>query len=70
MSDEKSIRIITFSGKETDWRMWKLRFLAKASHNGYRNLLLGTVEVPDEDEDIQDIGEDDKAKLKLRELNI
>ena len=63
---------MVFSGKDVDWRMWKLRFLGNASHNGYRNILLGTHSpaVPREDEDIQPIDDDDTARIKARELNV
>ena len=40
MSEEKSIRIIEFSGKQSDWDGWSEKFLAKAEHKGYRKLLL------------------------------
>ena len=40
MSEEKSIRIIEFSGKQSDWDGWSEKFLAKAEHKGYKKLLL------------------------------
>ena len=42
MSDEKSIRVISFDGKVADFRQWKVKFMAKASHGGYCGLMLGT----------------------------
>ena len=41
MSDlsEKSIRILTFSGKKEDWTMLSDIFLAKASMKGYDLIL-------------------------------
>ena len=40
MSDEKSIRIIEFSGSQSDWDGWSEKFLARAENKGYRKLLL------------------------------
>ena len=80
MSDEKSIRIIEFSGKQSDWDGWSEKFLAKAEHKGYRKLLLckksksGFDIVPTESE--YDAAEaktskdaDDKKIIALAKLN-
>jgi len=40
MSEEKSIRIIEFSGKQSDWDGWSEKHLAKAEYKGYRKLML------------------------------
>ena len=40
MSEEKSIRIIEFSGNQSDWNGWSEKFLTKAEMKGYRKLLL------------------------------
>ena len=39
MSVEKSIRIVTFSGKRNDWRQWSKKFLAVAERKEYRLIL-------------------------------
>ena len=51
MSDlsEKSIRILTFSGKKEDWTMWSDKFLAKASMKGYDVILDGSTIIKDDD---------------------
>lgn len=80
MSEEKSIRIIEFSGKQSDWDGWSEKFLAKAEHKGYRKLLLckksksGFDIVPTESE--YDAAEaktskdaDDKKIITLAKLN-
>ena len=46
MSDEKTIRILTFSGKKDDWNMWAEKFLAKASIKGFDEILDGTRKCP------------------------
>ncbi len=41
MSEEitKVIRILPFSGKQSDWRMWSKKFLARAKIQGYKDVL-------------------------------
>ncbi len=39
--EEKSVRIIEFSGKQFDWDGWSEKFFAKAKRRGYKGLLLG-----------------------------
>jgi len=34
-----SIRVLPFSGKESEWRMWSRKFLATASARGYKEVL-------------------------------
>ena len=43
---EKTIRIVQFSGKKTDWRMWSKQFLAMSGKKGYKEVLTGKVTVP------------------------
>ena len=45
MSEEKSIRVISFSGKRSDWRVWSRKFLAVAEKRGYKKLLTGALEL-------------------------
>ena len=40
MSEEKAILIIEFSGKQSDWDGWSMKFSTKAELRGYRKLLL------------------------------
>ena len=73
MSDGKgatSIKVIPFSGKAVDWPVWSEKFLARARRKGYKKILLGTVSVPSDDEDLSQLTADEiKEKEKLRELN-
>ena len=39
MSVEKSIRVVTFSGKKNDWRQWSKKFLAVSEKKEYRIIL-------------------------------
>jgi hypothetical protein len=72
MVDEKSFRTIVFTGKDTDWRTWKLRFLAKAAHKDYRELLMGKRKpaVPDENEVWDENEADEKKLLNSCALNV
>ena len=39
-TDERSIRVISFSGKKTDWDMWEEKFLARARRRGFKQVLV------------------------------
>src|SRR5210317_1786173 len=65
----KSVRIVSFSGKQSDWRKWSLNFLANASVQGYKDILLGKTVAPTDSEDLDPMTDEGKAKLKLREKN-
>jgi hypothetical protein len=69
MSEERSIRVIVFDGKQENWRQFKLKCLAKASYMGYRDALDGTVAVPKESDVLDLTKADDKEKLKARKMN-
>ena len=45
---EKSLRIIEFSGKKDHWKVWSVKWLAKANLKGYRKLINGPVPIPTE----------------------
>ena len=47
-NDEKTIRILQFSGKEEDWRMWSAKFMAKAKMKGFHEILNGTKSAPND----------------------
>ena len=47
-NSEKTIRILTFSGKKEDWMMWSDKFMAKAVMKGYDEVLDGTIIIPDD----------------------
>ena len=49
MSDEKTIRILAFTGKKEDWNMWSEKFMAKASIRGFDEILEGTLKCPKDD---------------------
>jgi len=67
---EASIKVIPFTGNKRDWPVWSEKFLARGDIKGYRDILLGEVDVPtdDEFESISD-SKDKKAASELRKLN-
>ena len=71
-TDLKSIRVIEFTGKTSDWEGWSEKFKARAKRKGYKQLLLGKKKVPTQDEaELAALGStsEDKATAKLAELN-
>ena len=58
-SEDKAIRILTFSGKEEDWRMWSAKFMAKARLRGFDTILEGVVIAPSDKN-----ADKDAAKVK------
>ena len=45
-TEEKSIRVIEFTGEARDWIYWSKKFLARANMRGYKAILLGTDKQP------------------------
>lgn len=66
MGDEvdKTFRIIPFTGKHEDWRMWSRKMLARATMKGYRLVMEGKEEAPPHDEDL-DLIADQKTRQKM-----
>jgi gag-polypeptide of LTR copia-type/Zinc knuckle len=46
---ETSIKVVLFAGKMADWTTWEEKFLARAKRWGYKEILLGKVEIPTEE---------------------
>ena len=65
---ERSVRIIPFSGKKSDWRIWSRRFLAAAGKKKYKDVLLGIEASPAVSEVLDE--SKDKDKLKAKKANI
>jgi hypothetical protein len=62
---ETTIKVVLFSGKTADWTTWEERFLAQAKRRGYKDLLIGKVEIPTEEmlEEEEDVSDDDLRQL-------
>ena len=71
-TEEKSLRVIEFSGSAKDWVVWSEKFLARGKRKGYTKLLLGRVKIPTQDEltAAEDGNTDAKKKVtNLGDLN-
>src|SRR5210317_644145 len=62
-------KTIPFSGKQSDWRIWQSKFLSNASSKGYRQILEGKVEVPNDSTEIDINTDAGKKQQKLRDKN-
>ena len=67
--EEKAFRVVTFDGKAENWRTWKLKIMAKALIEGFRDVFEGKVVVPDESEDIDVSTDAGKKSMKYRNMN-
>ena len=63
------IRVLQFSGKESEWNMWSKKFLATARKRGYKSILENKEKLPDASEDIDVSTAEGLAKTKVREAN-
>ena len=48
----KAIKVLKFTGKESEWGHWSEKFIALARAGGFAGILLGTEQVRNTDEDI------------------
>jgi hypothetical protein len=67
MTDMNSIRVIPFCGKFEELPIWSERFLAKAKHCGFKDLLLRKLSIPKVDEEIDETS--DIGNKSLSSLN-
>ena len=48
---KKNIQIFPFKGEKEKWRMWSVKFMARAVLNGYRIILTDDKKIPADDAD-------------------
>ena len=74
----KAIKVLKFTGKESEWDHWSEKFIALTRARGFAGILLGTEQAPNADEDIDRKKNDGgyelteaerKVKKRLREAN-
>ena len=74
----KAIKVLKFTGKESEWDHWSEKFIALARARGFAGILLGTEQAPNADEDIDRKKNDGgyelteaerKEKKRLRQAN-
>jgi hypothetical protein len=68
-TDQNTIRVIPFCGKADEWPIWSEMFLAKAKRCGFKDLLLGKLSIPKEDESFDKLSDIGKKKSRIIELN-
>jgi hypothetical protein len=68
--EEKSIRVLTFSGKKIDFPVWSEKFLAKARRRGYKNILEGADTIPKESTVLVVTTDEGKKDSAIRDANI
>ena len=67
--NEKSIRIVPFSGNKKDWRMWSKQFLAVSGKRDYKDVLEGKTSIPAKSETLDITTDAGKAKMAARKAN-
>ena len=67
---EKSIKVVPFSGKEEDWRMWSSKFLALANLKGFSDVVRGTVVIPNDADTLDESTPDGKEAARVRKANV
>ena len=74
----KAIKVLKFTGKESEWDHWSEKFVALARPRGFAGILLGTEQAPNADEEIDRKKSDGsyelteaerKEKKRLRQAN-
>ena len=74
----KAIKVLKYTGKESEWDHWSETFVALARARGFAGILLGTEQAPSADEDIDKKKSDGsyeltdaerKEKKRLRQAN-
>ena len=61
----KAIKVLKFTGKESEWDHWSEKFVALARARGFAGILLGTEKAPRAHEDID--RKDSKGNYELTE---
>ena len=64
--DKSMIKLAPFSGKQSDWAIWREKFMARARRKAYKDVLLGKTPVPPESDVLSAT---DKEKLAARKAN-
>ena len=68
-TEYKTLRVISFDGKNVNWDPWSEKIKAKAKRKGWKDLLVGKVTIPTESEYAQAILDGDEVTKKIAELN-
>ena len=66
----KAIKVLNFTGKESEWDHWSETFVALARARGFAGILLGTEKAPRADKDIDRKKEDHSYELTKAERKV
>jgi hypothetical protein len=69
INDLNNIRVIPFCGNADEWPIWSEKFLAKAKRCGFKDLLLGKLLIPKEDESFDELSHMGKKMSRIIKLN-
>ena len=62
--EQRTIKVIVFSGEQDDWTAWKLQWRARSIASGYWNICNGKQPVPDDKKDEDDLDtKEEKARM-------
>ena len=59
----KVIKVLKFTGKESEWDHWSEKFVALARARGFAGIMLGTEQAPRANEDIDKMKSDGSYEL-------
>jgi hypothetical protein len=57
MTDLTSIRLIPFCRKVDEWPIWSEKVLSKAKRYGFKDVLVGKMSIPKEDEEFDEVSD-------------
>jgi ligand-binding sensor protein len=58
-----------FFWEKDQWPIWSAKFLAKAKHSGFKDVLLGKVNIPKSDEEVNKRLKKERILMKNSDLN-
>lgn len=69
VTDLKSIHVLEFTVKITNWEGWSAKFLSRGKRLGYKKLLMGKEKIPTEREYTKAVVNKDQPTVKCVELS-
>ena len=69
-SDDRAIQVIVFSGEPEEWNYWEEKFLVRASKKGFKDVLTGIIQAPDDSETLDLSTAAGKEKNEVKKQNV
>jgi hypothetical protein len=69
MTNFNTIRVIPFCRKGDEWPIWCEKFLAKTKRCGFKDLFLGKLYIPKEDDKFDEVSDIGKKMARIFGLN-